>query len=480
MLHLSGQGPLYRQLYETYKHSILNGTLKPAERLPSTRELSGQLNCSRNTVVNAYEQLICEGYLESRKGEGTFICDLALSSPIPLKTKQAKNVNELNLTPQATYIHKHAGYYLSRFRNKPLYDFKYGDVRLDEKSLKQWQRILKKNASSFTQEYDQVQGDLNLRQSIADHLRFSRGIDCDATQLFITSGSQQALNMIARLFINPGDIVITEDPCYLGSTLAFKTAKANIHRITVDEEGLDIENYQGSTPKLLYLTPSHQYPTGVVMSARRRMKVIDWARLNNVIIIEDDYDSEFRYEGQPVASIQSMDKYNQTLYVGTFSKSLYPALRIGYIVAPEHLCGYFAAWKWNEDRHCSSYVQPVLAEFLRQGYFARHIKRMRNNYAEKRLQLKYSLDKYLNRQQTQSSAPAGLHVLTWLKNTNHQDIDGLLYDALQQNLGIYPANYLYENSPKEIGLVMGFTPLSLSQIDKGVRLLSKLAVNYQK
>ena len=480
LLHLSGQGPLYRQLYDACKHSILTGILKPAERLPSSRELSEQLNCSRNTVVNAYEQLICEGFLESRKGQGTFICDLALSSSMPSKTKQAKNLNTLKLSPQATHIHEQASYYLNRFRHRPKYDFKYGDVKLDEKSLKQWQRILKKHANSFTQEYDQVQGDSNLRHAIADHLRISRGVYCDASQVFITSGSQQALNMIARLFVNPGDIVITEDPCYLGSTLAFETAQASIHRIAVDEEGLDIEQYQGNTPKLLYLTPSHQYPTGVVMSARRRMKVIEWAHLNNVIIIEDDYDSEFRYEGKPVASIQSMDNYRQTLYVGTFSKSLYPALRIGYIVAPEILCDYLAAWKWNEDRHCSSFVQPVLAEFISQGYFARHIKRMRNNYAEKRLQLKYSLNKHLGSGQTQSSAPAGLHVLTWLQNTNNRDIDALLNDALQKNLGIYPANYLYKEPPKEIGLVMGFTPLPLQQIDQGVQLLSKLAANYNK
>ena len=474
LLHLSGQGPLYRQLYNACKQSILNGNLKPEERIPSSRELSEQLNCSRNTVVNAYEQLICEGYLESRKGEGTFICDLAMSNSKPTNSIQTNNLNTLKLTPQACHLHKQASYYLDRFRQEPKYDFKYGNVRLDQKSLKQWQRILKKHANTFTQNYDQIQGDLTLRHAIANHLRISRGVHCDPNQIFITSGSQQALNMIARIFLSPDDIVITEDPCYLGSTLAFESANARIHRIAVDSEGLDIDKYKAETPKLLYLTPSHQYPTGVVMSARRRLKVIDWAHSNNVIIIEDDYDSEFRYEGQPVASIHNMDNYGQTLYVGTFSKSLYPALRIGYIVAPPRLCEYIAAWKWNEDRHCSSYVQPVLAEFIRQGYFARHIKRMRNSYAEKRLQLKHSLNEYLGNQQTQSSAPAGLHVLTWLHNSSYKDIDNLLNNALENNLGIYPVNYLYKNPPNEIGLVMGFTSLTLAQIEQGIRILSTL------
>ena len=334
LLQLSGQGPLYRQLYDAYKQSILDGTLKSDERIPSTRELSKQLHCSRNTVVNAYEQLICEGYLESRRGEGTFICDLALSNAKPSGKVPAKNLNSLKLTEKATQIHEQATQYLSRFRHTPKYDFKYGDVRLDQKSLNQWQRLIKKHAGCFTQNYDQVQGDTGLREAIADHLRITRGVHCDADQIFITSGSQQALNMIARIFINPQDIVITEDPCYLGSTLAFKTADACIQRIAVDDEGLDIEKYKGNTPKLVYLTPSHQYPTGVVMSARRRMKLIEWAQRQNVIIIEDDYDSEFRYEGNPVASIHSMDIFRQTVYVGTFSKALYPALRIGYIVAP--------------------------------------------------------------------------------------------------------------------------------------------------
>lgn len=474
LLELSGRGPLYRQLYDACKQSILDGTLKPDERIPSTRELSEQLHCSRNTVVNAYEQLICEGYLKSRRGEGTFICDLALSNAKPAGKLPAENLNPLKLTPKAIQIQQHAADYLHNSRHTAKYDFKYGDVRLDQKSLNQWQHLIKKNAGRFTQNYDQVQGDDGLRKAIADHLRISRGVHCDSGQIFITSGSQQALNMIARIFINPADIVITEDPCYLGSTLAFTTADAHIHRIAVDDEGLDIEKYAGATPKLVYLTPSHQYPTGVVMSARRRMKLIEWARRHNVIIIEDDYDSEFRYEGNPVASIHSMDIFRQTVYVGTFSKSLYPALRIGYIVAPPSLCEYFAAWKWNEDRHCSNFTQPVLAEFINQGYFARHIKRMRNSYAEKRLQLKDALNQHLGCRQTQSCAPAGLHVLTWLHDTRHQDIDQMLEAAWKLNLGLYPVNHLYENTPDEIGLVMGFTSLNLPQIDHGVQLLSRL------
>ena len=479
LMHLSGQGPLYQQVYHSFKNAILEDVLRAGEKLPSSRDLSTQYKCSRNTIVNAYEQLICEGYLESISGKGTFVSDLQ-QEPTKKQKKTSSTSQNRKLSKQAKFIEKQASHYLTNFRHSPKYNFKYGDVKLDQKSLHHWQRLLKKHTQGFEQNYDDVKGNLSLRIAIANHLRINRGVHCNPEQIIITNGSQQALNLISRCFINIGDLIITEDPCYLGSTLAFESANATIQRLAVDTEGLDISQYNGKQPKLIYLTPSHQYPTGVVMSAKRRLDVIEWADQYDCLIIEDDYDSEFRYEGQPISSIHNLDKYLRTLYVGTFSKSLYPALRIGYIVVPENLIDALTAWKWNEDRHCGSFVQPALAEFIVQGHYARHIKRMRNIYAEKRLHLKYCLEKYLGDMQTHSASPAGLHLLIWLKNLSTQHLDRLLKLSLENDLGFYPVNHLYKKSPKAIGLVMGYTPLSLEQIEQGIIGLKKVIKQLEK
>ncbi len=473
LLELAGYGPLYRQVYEAFKSAILDDTLRAGEKMPSTRDLSQQYQCSRNTIVNAYEQLLCEGYLESIRGKGTFVSDLNHDSS-PKKTSSVATSATNKLTKQAKFIERQASYYLTTYRKTPKFNFKYGDVKLDQKSLHHWQRLLKKHTYNFEQNYDEVKGNERLRLAIANHLRMNRGVHCDAEQIIITSGSQQALNLIARCFISSSDCVITEDPCYLGSTLAFQSTDANIKRLSVDGEGLDIRQHKGKAPKFIYLTPSHQYPTGVVMSAKRRLDVIDWANQHDCLIIEDDYDSEFRYEGRPISSIHNLDHYQRTIYIGTFSKSLYPALRIGYIVVPENLSNALTAWKWNEDRHCGSFVQPALAEFIDQGHYARHIKRMRNVYAEKRLHLKYYLEKYLVDEQIHSSSPAGLHLLVWLKNLASKDLDRFLELSLEHNLGLYPVNHLYQSPPTNIGLVMGYTPLNLSQIKEGIMRLKKV------
>ena len=473
LLELAGQGPLYRQVYDAFKSAILDDTLRAGEKMPSTRDLSQQYQCSRNTIVNAYEQLLCEGYLESVRGKGTFVSNLSQNTS-PKKTSSASTSATKKLTKQAQFIEQQASYYLTTYRKAPKFNFKYGDVKLDQKSLHHWQRLLKKHTNNFEQNYDEVKGNQRLRLAIANHLRMHRGVHCDAEQIIITNGSQQALNLLARCFVSRGDLIITEDPCYLGSTLAFQSANANIKRLSVNNEGLDIRQYKGKAPKFIYLTPSHQYPTGVVMSAKRRLDVIDWANQHDCLIIEDDYDSEFRYEGRPISSIHNLDHYQRTIYVGTFSKSLYPALRIGYIVVPENLSNALTAWKWNEDRHCGSFVQPALAEFIDQGHYARHIKRMRNVYAEKRLHLKNCLEKYIGNKQTHSSSPAGLHLLVWLQDLNSKDLNRLLESGLEHDLGLYPVNHLYENPPENIGLVMGYTPLNLSQIKEGVIRLKKV------
>ena len=479
LLQLTGHGPLYRQVYDAFKSAILNDTLRAGEKLPSSRDLSVQYQCSRNTIVNAYEQLLCEGYLESIAGKGTFVSDLKQNSTTK-KTKQTPTSIANKLTKQAQFIEQQATYYLTTYRKTPKYNFKYGDVKLDQKSLHHWQRLLKKHTRGFEQNYDDVKGNFELRYAISNHLRIHRGVHCSADQIIITNGSQQALNLIARCFISKGDPIITEDPCYLGSTLAFQTTNANIKRLCVDEEGLDISQYQGKTPKFIYLTPSHQYPTGAIMSAKRRLDVINWANRHDCLIIEDDYDSEFRYEGKPISSIHNLDNYQRTLYIGTFSKSLYPALRIGYIVAPENLTNALTAWKWNEDRHCGSFVQPALAEFIDQGHYARHIKRMRNVYAEKRRHLKYCLEKYLGEEQVHSSSPAGLHLLVWLKNLDVKNIDQFLELGLANDLGLYPVNHLYDKPPKNIGLVMGYTPLDLKQIEQGIVRFKKIIEKLKK
>jgi GntR family transcriptional regulator/MocR family aminotransferase len=356
------KGTLSRQIYAWMRNAVLQGTLRDGERLPSTRDLADQLHVSRTVVLLAYEQLLAEGYVEGRTGSGTYVghglgVDRPRTSTPPARVRLTLfGSYAAAMEPRITA----AGAAPSRLRC----DFAFRRSPVEEFPFETWRRILlgrARKASLRELDYGPAAGSIALREAISGHLRRSRAVVCDASQVIIVNGSQQALDLAARVLLERGDPVAIEDPHYLGAREVFRAAGARLHRVPVDHNGLDPARLPRRA-RLAFVTPSHQFPTGTILPLARRLKLLEWARRANAVIIEDDYDGEFRYEGQPVESLQGLDSEGRIVYTGTFSRTVFPALRIGYLIAPKSLVPALTAAKWLSDRHTPALEQETLAE----------------------------------------------------------------------------------------------------------------------
>jgi GntR family transcriptional regulator/MocR family aminotransferase len=477
MIKLDGKGPLYQQLTKSLRQAIVDGLYQAGEKLPSSRALAKTLQISRNVVISSYEQLNAEGYLQSKIGAGSFVTKAKLYQAKVLR-KSPSTAPVLSKTADQSLAHWQK-YRLNRRSALELdVDFQYGPVEVNKAVLEDIGRITRRCRNILQSDYQHPAGLKKLREAIVRYVQLNRGCVCHPDQVVITNGSQQALDLIARLLLNVGDKVLIEDPCYRGARQAFSTAGGELIPCRVDEDGIDPACFPASNKaspiKLVYTTPSHQFPTGVVLSQPRRLALLAWATRNEAYIIEDDYDSEFRYTGQPIEAIQGLDQMGRTIYVGTFSKMLSSSLRIGYMVLPEPLIEPMMSLKWCSDRCGPLLTQSVMAEFLDSPMFARHLKRMRNCYAERRDALLSSLDEKLGDQISVQGTNAGIHLLAWLNNTPLEEEHNLLARAHRNRLGIYTVNSLYAQSPKHIGLLMGYAHLSVSDIYIGINKLSSL------
>ena len=389
-LHLdvdpSSGEPMYRQLYEQLRQQILDGVLMAGMPLPSTRDLARQLAISRITAVTAYEQLAAEGYVEAKRGSATRVCDVTPETPFE-KTPQrtTHRVSALQLSAAGRRIASTPlGYYTPDSR--PQRPFAYGAPELNEGMLRMWSRlqraVIAGSAGSSILGYGDAAGYEPLREQIARYLRASRGVRCSAGDVVIVSGAQQALDLASRVLIDPGDRVWMEEPGFGGARAAFLAAGANAVNVPVDQDGLRVDLGRRKWPNArgVYVTPAHQYPTGVAMSVQRRLELLDWAAARNAWIIEDDYDSEFRYESRPLGALQGLDEAGRVIYAGSFSKVLFPALRIGYAVVPPAILDAFRKAKIIADRQTNNVEQAVLARFIEEGHFGRHIRRTRETY----------------------------------------------------------------------------------------------------
>jgi GntR family transcriptional regulator/MocR family aminotransferase len=464
--------PLYRQLYEGYREAIVDGRLRAGQRVPSTRILAAELQISRLPVLNAFDQLLAEGYFESRVGAGTFV---ARSLPDDLATPGASATGRSPVGLAGRRQASRRSAVLLRSEPEPWLGgrgaFRVSQPAVDQFPFRVWSRLVARHSRNPPMAqliYGDAMGHGPFREAIASYLRTSRAVRCEADQIMIVSGSQQALEITARVLLDPGSRVWFEEPGYGGAHSALVMAGARVVPVPVDDEGLDVTAgiARNRRARAAYVTPSHQYPLGVTMSASRRLQLLDWARTSGSWIIEDDYDSEYRYESPPVASLQGLDRDSRVVYIGTFSKVLFPALRLGYVVIPADLVARFGAIRDTMDICPPSLLQAVLTDFITEGHFARHLRRMRLLYRDRRSALVDSLRGELGSALNVLGSQAGMHLVATLAKGS---LDRTLSKrAAEQGIWTIPLSSCYLGSAPRQGLVLGYGSSSVAELRDAV------------
>lgn len=467
--------PLATQLADQFRDAIRQGRIPAGSRLPSSRALADQLCVGRNTVVRAYEMLTTEGVIESRAASGFFATRRrgGVTSEPPGPTNAIGALKRMPLP-----VAFPAPQRIEASNRRILYDFVPGRPRVDLFPVKSWRRLLQGclsyGGASGLSEYGDPWGVRTLCAAIAAHLSMSRGIVADPAQLLVTGGIQEGLNIVARLLLSPGATVVIESPCYQGASLAFAAAGAHLSGVAVDEDGLVTSRLPEAGAALLYVTPAHQYPTGHTLSVARRLELIAWARRNGSYLVEDDYDSEFQFDGSPLQAVAGMAP-DCTIYLGTFSTTLGAGLRLGYIVAPPDLIHAMRATKALLNNGNPWLDQAVLAEFLESGGYGTYLTRCRSHYKESRDALLSALRRYFGAVQI-SGESTGLHVL-WRLPAGVPEAAKLEEVARQHHVGVYSlasagACELGMSSLARRSLLMGYAGLLPKQIEKGIELLS--------
>ena len=469
--------PLHKQIYDTFREHITQGNLRPGQQMPSTRALATELKLSRIPVLTAYSQLLAEGYCEARAGAGTFV-SRSLPQQEPVHGRQS-NRNK----PAASKLRAVAGRaeWLAPYQPVPwlggLGAFCLGQPAYDEFPFHLWTKLVARHCRHphiNTLHYGGPFGSEALRRAICTYLRTSRAVRCEPHQIMIVSGSQQALEITTRVLLDAGDSAWIEEPGYWLTKEVLTALGCKVAPVPVDSDGLDVA--QGirrcSKARAAYITPSHQFPLGVTMSAARRLQLLDWAERAGSWIVEDDYDSEYRYDSMPIASLQGLDRNDRVIYIGTFSKTLFPGLRLGYIVVPEDLMERFAAIRNAMDLGSPYLYQAVLADFIVQGHFARHIRRMRQLYNARRMALVESLRKHFGRSAEILGTAAGMHLVVTLP-MGMRDTE-VSSRAAREKLWIAPLSLAYSERPGRRGFILGFGGTPAEQADYAVAHLGRL------
>jgi GntR family transcriptional regulator/MocR family aminotransferase len=491
-IELDRRQGLSRQLYQALRLRVLDGRLASGTRLPASRDLAAALGVSRNSVVRAYDQLFAEGFIEGRVGDGTYVAQLpqtALPAKTPgKKTPAALSTNWLDLpvVPSAKATRSAAlgrveKNHLALPPSGPPRAFRVGVPAFDLFPFEVWAKL---NAAFWRKPdlqqlcYGDPAGDERLRGLIAAYLRSSRGMQCTAEQIVITSGAQQGISLCAQLLVEPGDGVAIENPGYRAAGHAFAVAGAHLHGVAVDSEGIDCAELAGlSDCRLAYVTPSHQYPTGVVMSLARRLELLAWAERNQGWIVEDDYDGEYRYSGAPLAPLAALDRQGRVLYVGTFGKVAFPALRLGYLVLPPGLVQAFSQRRAVDVRHSEVSTQAVMAEFMAAGHFQRHIRRMRRAALSRRNTLLAGWPRDIPGVGSLPSVVAGLH-LTVAVDSQARERE-LVEQACSVDIEINALSSYWlpdSSTPPDLraGLVLGFAAVPEAAISAALGRLEKV------
>lgn len=469
---------MWRWLRDELRHAILSGRLKRGTRMPSTRGLAQQYACARGTIVAAFEQLQDEGYLETRIGAGTFV---ALALPEDLTPKRrarrphARQASLARLSKRGSDTAKQVTILpASRSIGKA---FRGYEPAIDLFPIDLWARltarIARRAPRSFYGQGD-ARGHAPLRNAIAAYVGSARGVSCTPDQIVITGGAQQALDLCARLLLDHNDAVCMEDPGYPGAATAFMVAGARIIDVPVDNEGLRVDALiaLAGRAKVVYTTPSNQFPLGVTMALHRRLQLLRWALTHGAWIIEDEFDAEYRYFGRPVPALKSLDDGESVIYIGTFTKMLFTSLRLGFVVLPERLMEAFAAARYVADRHSPTLEQAVLAEFILEGHFGHHIRHMRQIYAERCQVLVEAAARRLAGRLEVSLAASGMRTIGWLKTGEK---DALVAGrARAAGLEVTALSQFTRRKRQPGGLVLGFGGSSPSELRRGVDVLASI------
>ena len=470
---------LHHQIYDACRTAIVEGRLRPGQRIPSSRVLAVELRVSRFPVLNAYAQLLAEGYIQSRVGAGTIV-SRSLPDQVTTGSRPGVRLAAIRSGPRPVARRPPC---LSRPEKSPWLGgwgaFGVGQVAVDQFPRQIWSNLVARHSRNMEPKsfrYGNQMGSEALRKTIASYLRTARSVRCEAEQVMIVSGSQHALEISARVLLDPASSVWMEEPGYGLARHAFALTGCQVVPVPVDEEGLDVAAgiKRCRKARAAFVTPSHQFPLGVTMSASRRFQLLDWAQNTGPWIIEDDYDSEYRYESLPIACLQGLDASARVIYIGTFSKVLFPSLRLGYVVMPSDLIGRFQAIRRAMDIAPPTFFQEVLADFIDEGHFARHIRRMRVLYRERRAALVDSIGRELGSMVDVLGDEAGMHLAVKL-TSGCNDVE-IAEQAARQKLWLWPLSPSYMGGAAQPGFILGFGSTAVTEIPRAVRHLRNLLV----
>jgi GntR family transcriptional regulator/MocR family aminotransferase len=477
---VEGRHDLTGQIYRQLRAGIVEGRLAGGTRLPSTRDLAAQLGVSRKTTLDVFERLLAEGYLNARPGAGTFVAPGLQRLPAGARARPAlagppaREAPRPGVHPQPVWAQIPEALSLPRRGDANELDFMGGVTDKTLFPFDVWRRCIQHALRVLARgrgRYRDVAGEQELRLAIARYLAFSRALTSGWDEVMVTRGAQQALDLLARVTLRPGDVAAVEDPGYPPARACFAAAGARVAAVALDAEGIVVERLPEQA-RLVYVTPAHQFPLGMPMSLARRVALLEWAQKRGALIIEDDYDSEFRFEGRPMEPLKSLDRAGLVAYVGTFSKTLFPELRVGYVLPPEALAGALRKAAQMNDWHGCTLTQTALAKFMLDGDFARHLRRMHNTYAARRACLVAHLQGELGRWFEPLVPGAGIHLAAFLRAP--LDEQTVIDAARSASIGLYGLAGFHLRTPAQPGLMFGYGGIGPAQMERAFGTLAHM------
>jgi GntR family transcriptional regulator/MocR family aminotransferase len=465
--------PAYRWLYASLRAEILDGRLRSGARLPATRDFARQYRWSRGTIVSAFELLKSEGYLRGTVGSGTYVSRILPDALLQVTRAPAATPSMQRKKKSSVSDYGRRVNLFPAFEIRPSRAFRANVPALDLFPTTLWAQItarrLRRASMHLLLGCDPM-GYAPLRDAVADYLTTSRGVKCGPEQIAIVSGVQEALDLTSRLLLNPGDCVCMEDPGYPGARMVFEAVGAKVSAVPLGPEGMNARGQTLRGSRLVYVTPGHQFPLGIPMSLSRRLELLEWARKSGALIFEDDYDSEYRYSGPPIPALQGFDRHGSVIFAGSFSKVLFPSLRLGYLVIPPDLVALFTATISLTTRHAPVPEQAVLCDFITEGHFGRHLRRMREVYAERLSVLLESAREKLAGLLEISEIEAGLQTVGWL--CQGIEAESATSAAAARDVEVFPLSRYSQGRVAREGLQLGFAAVDAREIRRGVQDLA--------